>query len=373
MRFFSRLSRSRRIILGVGVALLLGGIGLAVFAPRPVNIPIAANGAEDAPRLAYVRSLPDAGDAAFVRPVGLAVYSRRLYVSDSGAGVVRAFTTSGTDEGEIGRGVLKVPAYLAADEATGTLLVADRELRTVLRFARDGEPLGELRPSTETTAPWEPLGVAVDGKGTVAVTDSAGRHRLFVTDRNGTVRFSLGGGLSVGAAGEVNVSLDFPNSVAFSKDEIWVSDSNNRRVLIFGRDGEFKRFVKIDGITRGLSLLADAAGTVRYVAVVDTLASDIILLDSEGAEVTRYGSPGSKAGELAYPNDVVYDAASKQLFVADTGNARVQVWKVTWPGDRSTPEVIAERLRLSPMALFGLLVALVGAVAGGVALLPRRR
>lgn len=373
MRFFSRLDRRRRVTLVVAAALVVAGGLLAVLAPRPVSVPIAGDTTGDAPRLAYVRSLPDAGDPAFVRPVGLAIDGRRLYVSDSGAGVVRAFTTAGRDVGEIGRGVLKVPAYLAADEATGTLLVADRELRAVLRFARDGEPLEELRPSSEATAAWEPLGVAVDGEGSVAVTDSAGRHRLFVTDRSGTVRFSIGGGLAVGTPGSVSVSLDFPNSVAFSQDEIWVSDSNNRRVLVFGRDGEFKRFVPVDGITRGLTLLADAAAGKRYVAVVDTLASDIILLDAEGAEVTRYGQPGSSAGRLAYPNDIVYDPAGDQLFVADTGNARVQVWKVIWPGDRSIPQVVAERLRLAPMALFGLLLAVLGVIAAAIGSWPRRR
>ena len=370
MRLRVRLDGPRRATLAFSAMLTIGGVLLVVFGPAEVVVPTAPGASPDRPTLTYVRSLPDAGDAAFVRPVGLALGDERLYVSDSGAAVVRVFSTAGFDQGEIGRGLLAVPAYLASDEATGTLYVVDRELRAVMRFSEDGEALEELRPSLETTAGWEPLGVAVDGTGDVAVTDSSGRHRMLVMDRNGEVLFSLGSLDASATPGSVSVVLDFPNSVAFSSDEIWVSDSNNRRVLVFGRDGVFRRFVRVDGVSRGLAFLVSASGEERYVAVVDAIASEIILLDEQGDEVTRYGQPGTSAGELAYPNDVVYDRETSQLFVADTGNARVQVWRVTWPDEASVLTAVTDALRLSPAQILGLALVLGGLIGAVIALWP---
>ncbi|MDO8849024.1 MAG: hypothetical protein Q7W51_11625 [Coriobacteriia bacterium] len=373
MRGLSRLDRPRRLTLVASALTVLAGALLVAFAPGPpIPVPTAPTTRDDTPTLTYVRSLPDTGDADLIRPVGLAVGDGQLYVSDSGASVVRVFSTGGRDVGEIGRGVLAVPAYIACDVATSTVLVADRQLGAVLRFSSDGERLDDLVPSVESTEAWQPLGVAVDSKGAVAVTDSSGRHRMLVMDRQGRVTFALGSSEATDTPGNVAVSLDFPNSVAFSDDEIWVSDSNNRRVLVFGRDGAFRRFIRLNGISRGLTFLTGGEEPQTYVAVVDALASAIVLLDAEGAEVTRYGEPGTSAGELAYPNDVVYDEKTSQLFVADTANARVQVWAVGWPAEEDALDLDEIPLLLSPMQAFGALLAVLGLVGSAVALWPRR-
>ncbi|MBN2840443.1 MAG: NHL repeat-containing protein [Coriobacteriia bacterium] len=368
---FAGLDRPWRIAFVVGLVLVFAGVLLAALAPgQPVTVPAAVEPGIDVPALSYVRSLPDAGDPLFSRPVGLAVGGTRLYVADSGAGVVRVFTTAGIDAGEVGRDILRVPAYLARDVAAGTLLVTDRELNTVFRFSESGTPLGEIVPSTEPSATWQPLGVAADGGGRLAVTDTSERHRVLVMDRAGLVVRTLGGPLGEETAGGVVVALDFPNSVGFWGEELWVGDSNNRRVLVFGADGEFTRLVRVDGIARGLAFMDGEADDQRYAAVVDALSSEIVLLDPEGAEVARYGGPGSTAGRLAYPNDVVYDPGTQQLFVADTGNARVQVWSVAWPGERPEQIAVPGGPAISPMRLAGVLIALVGLVMAAVAVWP---
>ena len=372
-RHLQGLDRPRKAALGSGVALVLAGAALVLLAPEPpVSIPSAVTPTADMPLLEYVRSLPDAGDPPFSRPVGLAVGAGQLYVSDSGAGVVRVFTTRGIAAGEIGRGTLKVPAYLARDVAAGTVLVTDRELDTVFRFSDAGEPLGEIVPSVEESATWEPLGIAADGAGTIAVTDTAGRHRVLVMDRSGFVTRVLGGEVTAETSGTISASLDFPNSVAFFGDELWVSDSNNRRVLSFDASGALTRLVRVDGLARGLALLEGPEERDRYVAVADTLTSQIVLLDADGGEVTRYGGPGSGAGRLAFPNDIVYDPGSGQLFVADTGNARVQVWSITWPAEHKAG-ILPESLPFSAMALAGIVLGALGLVLTVVALWPTRR
>lgn len=366
------LERARRFALIGGLVLLLAGALLVALAPAPpAAIPAAVEAGADVPVLSYVRSLPDAGDALLARPVGLAVGGARLYVADSDAGVVRVFTTRGIDAGVIGEDVLEVPAYLARDMTAGTLLVTDRGLNTVHRFSDSGEYLGQIVPSIEESTTWQPLGIAADGMGSLAVTDTSERHRVLVMDRAGLVRRTLGGPLGEDSAGGVVVALDFPNSVGFWGEELWVGDSNNRRVLVFGTDGELRRLVRVDGIARGITFLEGEGETQSYAAVVDALASEIVLLETDGAEVARYGGPGSSAGRLAYPNDVVYDPGTRQLFVADTGNARVQVWAVTWPGEEPEQVSILGGPAMSPMRAAGFALGLIGLVLTVVALWPQ--
>lgn len=367
------LERPRRVALGAAVVLVIGGAALALTAPRPVALaPVATS--TDAPvvTLAYVRSLPDAGDPPLTRPVGLALDERYLYVADSGAGVVRRFLTAGPDAGEIGVGTLEVPTYLARDVVAGTLLVTDRGTGSVQLFDDDGGHLGEFRPSTETTTAWQPLGVAADGMGRVAITDTAVTHRVLVTDRSGRVLRIIGTDTRDPAARDSGVTLDFPNSVGFSYDELWVGDSNNRRVLVFGPDGDLRRHARVAGVARGLAFLEPAEGGERFVAVVDALTSEIVLLDAEGAEVARYGGPGATAGLLAYPNDVAYDPETSQLFVADTGNARVQIWQVTHPGETDRAGLAEMARRFTPQQVAGIALAALGVVVGVAALWRRR-
>jgi DNA-binding beta-propeller fold protein YncE len=249
----------------------------------------------------------------------------------------------------------------------------------VFVFEKTGEFVGALTPSSETTSSvettpsWEPLGVAADGFGAIAVTDTSGRHHVWVMDRAGEPLLSLGGLESLETSGGVTVALDYPNSVAFLGTEIWVSDSNNRRLLVFDRDGSFLRFVRVDGVTRGLAFVEGSLEGARYVAVADVLGSQVLLLDDDGTTVASYGGPGTEAGRLAYPNDVAYDRATDQLFVADTGNRRVQVWSVQWPEPGEPPAAPEQQAAISAMQLAGLIVVVLGLVVGIAAAWPRRR
>ena len=367
-------SRARKATIAGGLGLTVAGILIAAFAPEPAalvpEVPAAQGGALS---LRYVRVLPEEGAAPLPRPIGVAVGDGRVYVTDSDDTVVRVFSATGTDAGEIGRDLLDVPVYVAYDPSAGGILVSDRGAHALLRFSTPEAGPEEVRPSTEPTAPWEPLGVDVDENGRVAVTDSSSHHRLFVLEPDGTTALEIGGTPNVGSAGSVKVALDYPNSVLFAGGELWVADSNNRRVLVFTTEGELEQVVRIDGVARGLAYIPGEKGADAYVAVTDVLGSQIVLLDMAGAEAGRFGGPGAGEGQLAYPNDVAYDETSGLLYVADTGNARVQVWEVL-PGEEAggAGGGLAEEVsQLSAMRLAGLLLAVVGIVITGATVWPR--
>ena len=368
-------SRARKATIAGGLGLTVAGILIAAFAPEPAalvpEVPAAQGGALS---LRYVRVLPEEGAAPLPRPIGVAVGDGRVYVTDSDDAVVRVFSAVGADAGEIGRDLLDVPAYVAYDPSAGGILVSDRGAHALLRFSTPSTEPEEVRASTEPTTPWEPLGVDVDERGRIAVTDSASRHRLLVLEADGSTALEIGGAPTVGTPGSVKVALDYPNSVLFAGEELWVADSNNRRVLVFTPEGELEQVVRIDGVARGLAYIPGEKGADAYVAVTDVLGSQIVLLDMAGAEAGRFGGPGIGEGELAYPNDVAYDETSGLLYVADTGNARVQVWEVL-PGEEAggAGGGLAEEVsQLSAMRLAGLLLALLGLVVTGATVWPRR-
>ena len=368
-------SRARQVALGSGIALTVAGALVAAFAPGPPPlVPSAPGVTGNALALRYIRALPEEGAAPLRRPVGVAVGSGRVYVADSGDAVVRVFSASGSEMGEIGRDALDVPVYVAYESSTGAILVTDRGRGALLRFPTAGTEPEEIRPSTETTVAWEPLGVDVDEGGRIAVTDSSSRHRLLVLEPDGAVALEIGGSPSVDTTGSVKVALDFPNSVLFAGGQLWVADSNNKRVLVFTAEGEFEQLLRIDGIARGLAYIPGDRGFAPHVAVADVLGSQIVLLDMEGAEAGRFGGPGAAAGQLAYPNDIAYDETSGLLYVADTGNARVQVWEVLSAdeGEGGIGGVVSDTASaISAMRLAGLILAAVGLVVTGAAVWPR--
>jgi DNA-binding beta-propeller fold protein YncE len=321
--------------------------------------------------LEYVGALPEKGAEPFRRPVGVAVGRSRVYVADSEAGLVRVFSVWGPEATPIGEGVLRVPTYLAFDGASGTLIVSDRAAGRALRFSPRGEVSGELRPADEATGTaWAPLGLAADA-GRIAVTDASVLQRVLLMDATGTVTLEIGT-RDATSTGVVGVALDYPNSVDFVGDEIWVGDSNNRRVLVFDSQGGLQRLVRIDGVARGLAALEDPDSGRTLVAVVDALGSEIVLLDAAtGEEVARFGGPGSAPGRLAYPNDVAYDPTARRLYVADTGNARVQVWDVR-PSESRAPAPLEVVRRAAPARIAGALLAISGMVLVIISLWPQR-
>ena len=365
--------RPRKIAFVIGIVLSAAGIALAVVAPEPLApVPVAPDLADDAPLLTYVSSFTGTGEAPLVRPTGVTTGGGRIYVADSGAGVVRVFGAGGVPLAEIGAGVLDVPVYVAYEPDSAAILVSDRARGAVFRFdAADGSPMGEVRPTSAATSSWEPLGVAADGADLIAVTDVSEPQRVVVMDTFGEERFSLGGARTADSSATVAVALDYPNTVALTSSEIWVGDSNNRRVLVFDRDGGFDRLVRVDGVARGLTFISDV-GATTHALVVDALRSELVVLSLDGDEAGRFGGPGGAGGQLAYPNDAHYDAASGMLYVADTGNARVQVWEVT-PAEERVPTITLPLggPTLSAMRLAGILLGILGAILTVVAVWVR--
>lgn len=264
------------------------------------------------------------------QPSGVAVSASgdRIYVTESGsveAGLV--FDASGNQVGTIvppaSTGGEHVSVYMAVDPLTGEVYVSDRLAGAIYIYDRDGAyqrkfELAQPRPG------WQPVGLAFDSRGNLYVTDLSGPfQKILVIDRSATVTRTLG----------EKDKLSFPNGVAVDgAGDVYVSDSNNGRVLMYGADGSVHAQVGRGsgqgnlGLPRGLAV--DGQGRL-FVADASGQGVFVYHAPSEGERLLQYlgffGGEGISDGTFEYPNSVATDARGR-VYVADTFNDRVQIW-----------------------------------------------
>jgi len=306
------------------------------------------------------------------RPVGVLVDGAVVYVVDSARHTIDVFNPDGDFQRSFGASETLVPLYIAKNPKDGNLYVSDRRSRSIHIFSSTGKyirefepnlPKGEL-PKFETgDVQWAPVAIAFGSDGTMYVTEILNGHRMLVFDPSGVFTKSVGTVGIVNDAEQGPEVFQFPNGLAYNGGKVYVTDSNNRRVKVYDKTGEFEKIIVTQGLPRGISFLQpfptdETSKTVRFV-VVDTLAHDGTLWSTAGAKLVSFGQQGVLDGEFSYPNGVSIGGRNK-IFIADTANGRVQVWG--WP-DQASPVPIPRLPRnwgycLLPLLLLPLLLLL---------------
>ncbi len=375
--------KRRRLLVGLsvlGVLLIVAGVTFARYLLNPgplpdlLPLPLALNY-----RPHYLFSI-----YGVEQPSGVAVSldGKRIYVTESGGerevkvfdrdgGLLGSFAPPYTEPAE------RVPVYVAVDPA-GRVFVTDRLQRAVFVYDRDGRlldailgpdltlseyvsrHLGGVPPdrllaynlfagavyvrkegeaaqivAAPDPAGWAPLGVRIDEKGALLLTNVAeGQH----TVREYSAELVLAAtweefdppGFVFGVQGYGNEELMFPNSaVADSQGRIYVTDGNNGRVSVWNSMGDFL-FTFGRGVGESaLSLPRGAAMDGRdRLHVADAVQQAVKVYDVSGLEPEfryAFGDWGTEEGQFNYPSDIALDSTGR-LYVADRENNRVQVW-----------------------------------------------
>ena len=239
----------------------------------------------------------------FFNPHSLTVHGNRVYVANTGHGVVKTYTLGGEFLFDITYPeellCIWAPSALATDK-DGNLYVTDLETGfiwepapppiwsykhfcggQVLVFTADGTFLRTVgspgtdpdrTPGADPNTLGYPEGVAVDELGQVYVAD---QHRVVIYAKDGTWLRTFDVELPLGSYGS--------NSMALAVDHdgrIYVTDAWNHRVQVFANDG---------------TLLA------------------------------TWGGPGFEDGQFNVPMGATLDPANNRLFVTDMWNHRIQV------------------------------------------------
>lgn len=275
----------------------------------------------------YLFSITGSGDNELQRPAGVEVgKDGRVYVVDAGKRRVSVFTGAGKylfSFSKTDKGVLRAPVNVAVKGSE--VWVTDRRYRAIYIYDLEGKFLRTFAPKSEPTYKWGPLALSFDASGALRATD------VGVTDKHRITFFSAEGSRTVtlGRTAQVNGVLTspgefyFPSGLAVAPNgDVFVSDSNNRRIQVFTPNGELVRIIDSSGIPRGLAI-----GAGRLFAV-DALAHVVDIYDLQGKTLVQFGSKGFGPGQFNYPADVDLDGRGR-IYVSDRENNQVQVWG--WP------------------------------------------
>lgn len=341
----TRARRKRLIIIAVLLVLLLL-LGAAYWNYRATRrlgagVVFDTAGQLQAPEYLYSFSGPD-GDR-LERPLGVLVDGDRVIVADGRLQRLSMFTREGRLIRHFGAGDVVTPLYVARNPATGEYYVTDRRRRAIEVFDREGAYLRDFDPKLPAEqlpkfdtggVQWAPIALAFAPDGSLYVTEILNGHRLVIFGPDGAFKRSVG---TVGMVTQAEASpgvFQFPNSVKVSGDEVWVADSNNQRLQVFTLAGDFKRMLVAEGLPRGFDFLPKLTGdkddAPKRLVVIDTLSHDGTIWEAQGTKLLTFGERGVLEGQFSYPNDVSV-AGNAYMFVADTANARIQVWG--WPAE----------------------------------------
>ena len=268
-------------------------------------------------------------------PLGVALSpdGERLYVTESeGERLVWVFDRQGKPLGNLAPpGTApggRLPVSVAVD-SDHTVYVVDRLRRTVDGYGADGSYLGLLPFAAEVEGGPNPLGIAVDRSATLYLTDvSRGMHQVMALALNdeGALRRAFG------KEGKGDGEFSYPSALAVdpASGDLFVSDGNNARVLIFDADGAPAGAIARGeegeslSVPRGLAL--DTLGRLHVVDGVGGKVNVYDIRQRPAKFLFAFGEPGSGEGQFSYPNGIAVDSRLGLLYVADWGNHRVSVW-----------------------------------------------
>lgn len=317
----------------------------------------------------FVRAWDGMGTHAgkFTRPTGVTVGSGSVYIADVDNHRIKKFSTTGSWSATLGsRGAANrqfhQPLGIARDQA-GNLYVLDAANHRVQKLAPDGTWLLSWGSyGTGNGQFLDPSGLSIDQNNQIYVADT-GNHRIVVFNSAGqfqrswgiygtaagqfnnpigvTVqanqilvaeegshriqRFTLMGSPlgTVGSEGSGLGQLNMPWDVAGDgAGNTYVADTFNNRIERFNSTGVADRVWSMPGRARSVALRSD----VLYAAASGSGVASIQMFNVNGAALGQFGRYGSGLGEFIGPDAINTDSTGK-IFIADSGNNRIQIWR----------------------------------------------
>lgn len=170
--------------------------------------------------------------------------------------------------------------------------------------------------ATAKTSMVRPYDVITDSRGRVIVSDPGAALVHIFDFKNGRYQKLTGGG-GDNFKSPIGVAVD-------SDDNIYVADSELGVVMVFDRNGKFRRCI---GKLRGEGYFKRPTGIAvdsqrHRVYITDTLRDTVFYADLQGNILGRLGSRGSEPGELNFPTELLVQDG--EVSVVDSMNFRVQ-------------------------------------------------
>jgi DNA-binding beta-propeller fold protein YncE len=250
-----------------------------------------------------------------------------VYVTDTNHKQIQVFDSTGTPIFKFGKqgtgqGQFQFPYGITGD-TKGNVYVADLYNNRISIFDSKGKFLKYFTDENKKPD-------FLKSPGGLRIYD----NNLWVTDiQLGKVfEFNLNGKklLEISTATAKDDTLNAPNAVAIdSNQNIYVSDTGNQRLVVYDKNGKFKRIINgsIDGKgdskfvnPRGIGV--EANGTLL---MVDNMTHYVYGFDKNGKQIFQIGGLGADKDQFYLPNGLFVDDKGEVL-VTDTVNQRVALY-----------------------------------------------
>lgn len=251
----------------------------------------------------------------------------RIYVTDAGNSAVFVFDTV---RGELEiwdkaeGGVNFVSPVAIALGPRGDILVSDPRLGIVSRLDSGGNP----RRSIGAGLLKRPTGVAYDPQGKRIYVSDTAAHDIKVFDDDGRHLDTIG------RRGAGKGEFNFPTYLAFSRGELYVTDSMNSRIQVLSEGGAAVRLqfgergISIGNLVRPKGVAVDGEGNIY---VVESYYDYLLVFNRRGELLLAIGGSGPGIGKFDLPVGVWTDNKDR-VFVADTLNARIPIFQFLGSG-----------------------------------------
>jgi DNA-binding beta-propeller fold protein YncE len=211
--------------------------------------------------------------------------------------------------------------YYIQNRALPTVAIAPPEANGVtppqFLFSFAGEGANQLK---------RPVGIAIGPDRRVYVVDF-GNKRVSVFTHTGQYLFSFE---KLGDGGK----LMSPVHLAVKGNEVWVTDRQLRKILIFDLEGKYLRSYETKNEKLNWSPLAltfNADGALRVTDVGNTDEHRVIYFSTDGSRTAMFGKtaqanqPNQDPGGFLFPNGIVVGKTGS-VFISDGDNRRIQVF-----------------------------------------------
>jgi len=260
-------------------------------------------------------------------PIGLyADTDGWLLVADAGLQVVHIFNLKKATYAqafELPGGRLASPVGVALDPERGWVFVADSIHNQIFVFGTGGHYVGRFGAGLLRVS-----GLVWDRERHRLIAADTGHHRVVVYDAEGRQTGAFG------ARGDGAGQFNFPTHLALAPDgTLYVTDALNFRVQVFDPDFHALRQVGhlgavVGSFSKPKGVAVDSGGRLY---VVDGIYDVVQLFDAEGRLLMFFGGSGSQPGQFWLPAGIA--VAGRDIFVADTRNRRVQIFRLLSTGE----------------------------------------
>jgi sugar lactone lactonase YvrE len=269
---------------------------------------------------------PDSPDL----PAGVAVVGNHIFVLDTNRG--RVLTVAA--DGQLARifesdpdGGMSVAHAVAMTAHDGAVFVAAPLFGSVVQLSTAGQVKGVIQPLLPKAAqPFRPGGIAVTTRGDIWLSDS-NNDRVVLVSGTGTPLATIGnwtadaGGSGPGTTGGLaldTISLDKPGGIAIdSIGRLWVVDTGNHEVKEYSSRGTFLRAIGRDALLNPQDIAIDASDRIF---VTDQALREVRVFGADGVFLGSIGKSeaiggGSGGAGLEYPRGIAI--SGDRIYVMD--------------------------------------------------------